>query len=173
MESDESVKLYASQHGDEFTIPELTIGYIGIDDIVIHPDYDPVTKKNNIAMIKVPADLFADDDNLTRNACLPSGITNDYEEEKATIVGYGHAKEDEIRPETHSANITLDSKQCDSLKNFDSATQICGGTSEKGACGEGDNGGGLFVEENSRYTLIGVVSDSPDCNDTDSNAGIN
>ncbi|KAM8710567.1 hypothetical protein ACLKA7_017225 [Drosophila subpalustris] len=126
-------------------------------NIVVHPEWDPNQNINDIALIKLPADLQFDD--YIQPAQLPDP-NQFYENESGVISGWGQASVPGLPTNTLMAlNVTiLSNEECKSIQHkyspggFFSSSWICVMSSDSSPC-YGDSGGPLAIrsEDGRRY----------------------
>ncbi|XP_046406915.1 trypsin-4-like [Ischnura elegans] len=131
--------------------------------VAMHPDFDPMTFDNDIAIITI--DQPVEFSSKIRPVCLPIRDDGDYTGEKATVVGWGRTEE--AKPTSDfplKVEVVVMSKdECDSTGyGADRITKnmFCAGYTDGGrdSC-QGDSGGPLHVFNKGGSTeIIGVVS---------------
>lgn len=142
-----------------------------VSKIIIHPAYDELYKKYDIALIKL-ADSVDNWLNEPRNfniipICVPDG-SEDYETKKAIATGYasfttGFISNEEIKNKQNINLTILNDNQCKSnhpQNTPNSFIQVCAveDNEREGKCGL-DRGGPLAVQgQDSRWHLIGITS---------------
>merc|ERR1719341_1878577 len=148
--------------------------YISAKRVINHPDYYVHSNghiDNDIAVLELSEDIT-----FTANikpVCLPTSATKDYSNLAATISGWGGTIGwTENRPQ-QPTQCTLKegvvkvlsprSQKCRSyLGTSRSTIKLCAWAEGTDTC-QGDSGGPLTVEENGKFTLIGVVSYGSGC----------
>lgn len=151
---------------------------IKFNDIIIHGDYDNVTMRNDIALIRtrkeIPLDTKAREVEIN-TICLP-GKSDEYSG-KATVTGFGFLEEGGGEGEGEEGSGTsemratqvliLPNSMChDSYPSFDPTIMLCAGWPDGGrdAC-QGDSGGPLVQKQPLTDTsvLVGIVSFGKGC----------
>lgn len=131
---------------------------IGVVEIVPHPDYDPRSSANDVALLRLSEPVEA------RNliALAPKNSTKfDRPNRKALIAGWGAvAQQPNVYPDRAEwAGVrVLSNQECNRL--WDGGilpSMVCAGQLPKTTC-SGDSGGPLFVRAQGRYVQIGVTS---------------
>lgn len=134
--------------------------------IMAHPDYDPVTFDNDVALMELEADVV-----LNQNVwpiCLPAKTHRFTPGTEAWITGWGATREGGSTTMTlqKAAVRLVNSTVCKALMGDDlTEHMMCAGVLQGGidAC-QGDSGGPLSVQEPSgRAFLAGVVSWGDGC----------
>lgn len=147
---------------------------VNIDTVIPHEQYNPETKENDIALIRLAEDLNFTD---TKEAavCLPSPGTQDtYEGTKAIATGWGsldygtpvfpsELQEVEVDVVNNSVCTATNGKV-----SLITDSMLCAGSDAGGkdTC-QGDSGGPLVSETNGIYTQIGVTSMGVGCGSED------
>lgn len=143
---------------------------IGVKRITIHPDWNPITFENDIALLhikKAVSPAFP-----TSKSFL--ALTSSHVATLSTqISGWGNtAKFGQVWPRgLKAANISIskeiDSFCLDNLDGFSSRTMLCGGVAPFRAVDtcQGDSGGPLSAKIESRHFLLGVTSWGINCAD--------
>jgi secreted trypsin-like serine protease len=143
---------------------------IPVYEMEIHPKYSTTTFDNDIAILKLSKDLTFSDS--VKPACLPSSATQDYSNTWAQLSGWGGTKAYNVgQTVKQETSCTLKEtviqilgpkeKKCAAMLKH---SKIAGGTSQLCAWAEGtdacqgDSGGPLTVNQDDKYTLVGVVS---------------
>jgi len=143
-----------------------------VAEIILHPDYDKVSYTNDIALLRLTADIVYDD--YIRPICLPPkehGSNFDYSTLNGKLVaaGWGKTRTNPGIAEYLLATDIQVMKDCpidDTNPNrVVMAEMICSPTTtDKDTC-QGDSGGMLAANMDSKWTAIGIVSfGAPDCN---------
>jgi len=140
---------------------------VKLEQITIHPQYDPFTSENDIAILKTEDEIAFT--NYIRPVCLPSTRLSSQVGKFATVSGWGETKEIQRSASTklQKAEVKIiNSDDCNKWLNkiFSRANQItdnmiCAGYEDgrKDSC-QGDSGGPLVVKNGESRTLIGLVS---------------
>ena len=148
---------------------------IKFDEIIIHEDYDNVTMRNDIALVRtrkeIPLDTRARE--VEVNAiCLP-GRGDEYSG-RATVTGFGFLEEGGSGTSDMRATqvLILPNSMChQSYSSFDPTIMLCAGWPHGGrdAC-QGDSGGPLVQRQPLTDTsvLVGIVSFGKGCARQDS-----
>lgn len=130
-------------------------------DPIIHDQYDPVTKKNDIALLKISnidSLSFISIPSSSAEATLISIGSN------LTVSGWGYTTANgEISTELLKVGVPV-VKNCASLytdKDINPSRQICAGIEGRDSC-RGDSGGPLVGLHNNQYVLVGIVSFGPE-----------
>ncbi|KAL7732204.1 hypothetical protein ACLKA6_018444 [Drosophila palustris] len=132
-------------------------------NIVVHPEYDPNNLLNDLALIKLPADLQFDD--YIQPAQLPDP-NQFYENEIAVVSGWGKSSvPGSMTSQLQYYNVTvLSNEECKSILHkyqpgmFFPSSWICLSPSERSPC-SGDSGGPLVLRNgDGTNTLLGVAS---------------
>ncbi|KAF9422949.1 hypothetical protein HW555_001492 [Spodoptera exigua] len=131
-------------------------------DIVVHPNWNPTTIANDIAVIRVNHIKFT---GSILPIALPSGneLTNSFVGVYARVSGYGLTfNGDTIRDDQPISSVTvtvISNNECRTVfGNHIIDSIVCtSGVGGKGACG-GDSGGPVVVHSNNRAIVIGVIS---------------
>jgi len=132
--------------------------------ITNHPEYSPNNLVNDISIITLSSYIT-----ITRTIspiCLPWSTwttTKSYAGDVATLTGWGKVSGGgPLSPTLQEADITVASNG-DCRNSYASSSwpikdsNICAGDPDQRAC-NGDSGGPLFIQENERFAVIGVVS---------------
>jgi len=140
---------------------------IGVEKFIKRDDYNSVTHVNDIAILKLIKDIT-----FTANikpACLPRDSSKTYDNEWATVIGWGgtvgydggeqvnQVSSTAALKETWVKVIAPSDNKCKVITKGNSRTMLCGYNQGTDSC-QGDSGGPLTLVENGKYTLIGVVS---------------
>ncbi|XP_026752509.1 brachyurin-like [Galleria mellonella] len=135
---------------------------ISTSDVSVHPNWNPLTISNDIAVIRVSPVTFS---NVIQPVALPTGseIDNNYAGVNALASGYGLTSDGgSIGVTQRVSSVTLPvitNSECSAV--YGAAVQdttICtSGENGRGTC-SGDSGGPLVTSSNGRNILIGVVS---------------
>jgi len=143
-----------------------------ISQIYTHPDYDPTSVNNDIALLKLSSPVSNSTIsliNLDDTAYLIA------QQNPATVIGWGstiaYDPDQIVTPEypdiLREVEVPLNTdQQCsDSLGSIYTKQMICAGNIEEGgvdAC-QGDSGGPLMVERNYGWQQLGIVSWGAGC----------
>ncbi|XP_022239027.1 serine protease 42-like [Limulus polyphemus] len=145
---------------------------IPIKQYIIHPNYSiPIRHFNDIALLELAEDIEFND--YAWSACLPEDSAGSYKDEEATVIGWGILEKSGRRRGDilQKAKVpVIDYLQCQSWYRkaqkivFFQRGQMCAGYEYGGkdAC-LGDSGGPLFMKENNKFIVIGVVSAGIGC----------
>jgi transmembrane serine protease 3 len=138
---------------------------VKVTKAVYHPQYDPDTTTNDIAILKLDKPIKFT--SVVQPACLPAPTDSVADKADGTVSGWGATKEDgegsKLLMQVGAA--VINSATCNSLykaynMKIDSQTMLCAGTlaGGKDSC-QGDSGGPYVVKSsNGTYFLQGVVS---------------
>ncbi|XP_043996530.1 enteropeptidase [Gambusia affinis] len=137
-----------------------------VDQIVIHREYDRLTKHDDIAMMRLQQPI-----NFTQwvqPVCLAAEGQNFAAGRRCFIAGWGREAEAGSLPDVlqEAALPLVEQTQCQLLLPEYTITSsiLCAGYPEGGvdSC-QGDSGGPLMCEEDGHWTLIGVTSFGVGC----------
>ncbi|XP_047487780.1 transmembrane protease serine 11D-like isoform X2 [Penaeus chinensis] len=157
------VTVRAGMH-DLASYQENTTQVIKAKQILLHPEYSPVTSANDIALLSLEEPLkWASG---VGPVCLPPGA--DFEDRVAVVTGWGAmGSHGPYATKLNEVAVTItDQEMCE--KAYISSTfhvtdnHICAADPGKDAC-HGDSGGPLVIKENGRWVLIGIVSFGRGC----------
>jgi secreted trypsin-like serine protease len=135
-----------------------------VTKIKIYPRFGkPRNLNNDVCLIKLSDPISFPDHPNVRPICLPSSNTNQYEEYKATLAGWGKVSADgKVSPVLQEAEVKImKKKKCKNI--FGSAMtshMMCIGRHYAlivSAC-NGDSGGSLMVRNGENFDTVGVVS---------------
>ncbi|XP_073988611.1 trypsin-1-like isoform X2 [Rhodnius prolixus] len=146
---------------------------IPVANLLVHPDYICSRYVNDIALLELDGTLSWSDS--VRPACLPTGVTETYSDERAIAAGWGWTSEKTGRG--GRANVlqkvfleVVGNDRCKDwyrsqgkkVKILDS--QMCAGFEKGGrdTCWA-DSGGPLMVGEGERTMVVGIVSTGIGC----------
>ncbi|KAF4532181.1 hypothetical protein B566_EDAN002243 [Ephemera danica] len=136
-----------------------------IERTIRHPQYSSINTQNDIALIRLRDPVAFNQ--YVSPVCLPGreSLSRNYVGTRQTVIGWG-VTEEEIKSNV-KLRVTLPvlgNERCEELfraanENVDLIdTQICaGGEKLKDSC-KSDSGGPLLLNENSRWTIVGIVS---------------
>uniref|UniRef100_A0A2A4JGD4 Peptidase S1 domain-containing protein n=1 Tax=Heliothis virescens TaxID=7102 RepID=A0A2A4JGD4_HELVI len=136
---------------------------INTNDVVMHPNWNPSTAANDIAIIRINSVSFT---NVIQPIALPSGneLNNLFVGVNALASGFGLTSDNgNIGSNQQLSSVTLPvitNAQCAAVYGpmFVHNSNICtSGAGGRGTCG-GDSGGPLAVDSNNRRILIGATS---------------
>ncbi|KAI2805933.1 Suppressor of tumorigenicity 14 protein [Blomia tropicalis] len=135
-----------------------------IQIIAPHPQFDPRTFEYDLALLRLYEPI-----RFQRNIipiCLPD-VNETYVGRWATVTGWGRLHEDGPLPNViqHVEVPIINNKECEEMYQRAGYIEhipnifVCAGLSKgtKDSC-EGDSGGPLVIEENGRWSLVGVIS---------------
>ncbi|XP_026730700.1 uncharacterized protein LOC113495898 [Trichoplusia ni] len=131
-------------------------------NIVMHPQWNPRTVANDIAIINIRSVTFS---NVIQPIALPSGsdLNNSFVDWSALASGYGITRDGvnfvfDQRLSSVTLNIITNNACAATFGPFVHPSNICtSGAEGKGTC-SGDSGGPLAVQINGQTTLVGVSS---------------
>lgn len=138
-----------------------------VNKIIKHAEYDPVTRKNDIALLILSSEVSLS--SSIQISCLPSSKSDSYPgiDVNGFVVGWGAISSNYTAKNStlNEAEITLnDASLCSSVQpsyGKNTSNQICAGSNTKGAC-NGDDGAPLFVSGSvngvSKYVAVGLSS---------------
>ncbi|XP_046406539.1 trypsin-1-like [Ischnura elegans] len=135
-----------------------------VDTVLIHEDYDPITKANDIALVKMVRKIRYSD--RICSICLPNKAT-DYTGETCTITGWGALKSGGDSPVAlMEAEVKVISDEtCEKQYGHLYPSQICAAAPGTDSC-QGDSGGPMAHQgSDGIWDLIGVVSAGRGCAD--------
>ncbi|KAK7571064.1 hypothetical protein V9T40_014668 [Parthenolecanium corni] len=152
---------------DLFEDDETKYQDIFVKTIETHESYDPSTKQNDIALVKLERSV--EYNQYVRPLCLPNIDVKP--NETIFVAGWG-ATESEGEHSSVLLDVAIpvvDHNTCADLHgaNVDKEKNLCAGTENKDSC-QGDSGGPLlFQEENDqkRWMIAGIVSWGRGCGD--------
>jgi len=137
---------------------------------VTHPNYNPDTTLNDIAVIKLerPVKFTA----AVQPACLPGSGEPTPDNAEGTVAGWGLVREGSYDTSSILLQVgvpTINSRQCAGSYQsqgirIDESAMLCAGYRQGGkdAC-QGDSGGPYVIRTGQGYTLHGVVSFGVGC----------
>lgn len=146
---------------------------IKFDEMIVHEDYDNVTMRNDIALVRTRKEILLDTGAREVNKiCLP-GKSDEYSG-RATVTGFGFLEEGGKGTSEMRATqvLILPNSIChQSYSSFDPTIMLCAGWPQGGhdAC-QGDSGGPLVQKQPLTDTsvLVGIVSFGKGCARQDS-----
>jgi len=144
---------------------------IGVEEVIIHPNYETETKYNMDYALLI-LDMPVRWGKIARPICLPEREASSYEDIEATVSGWGKIKSRGTHATVlQEVNVkTMDNSACVKPKTVyrtDQITEnmICAAQPTKDSC-QGDSGGPLVaLEKDWYYSQIGVVSWGNGCAD--------
>lgn len=125
-------------------------------DPIFHEQYDPITKINDIALVKVASSA------LSASVSIPSAGTS---KTQLTVSGWGATTEGgSISTQLLKVGVpVISASECkSSYPSIDPNLQICAGIDGRDSC-QGDSGGPMSERDGSKYLLVGVVSYGKGC----------
>merc|ERR1711971_90008 len=132
-----------------------------VAEVLIHPMYNASTYSNDFAILRLTSPLTFS--SSISPVCLPADPTVTFTGEVATVTGWGSlGAGNQVPAILQEANVTVISNTAcktapQPYKDGISETMLCAAAPGKDSC-QGDSGGPLILLENSRQTLVGVVS---------------
>jgi len=158
--SPSSIRVLLGEHDTTDSVADIRT----ISAITNHPSYNPSIVVNDISILTLSSPITFS--SIMSPVCLPSGTSEKFAGDLATVTGWGFTFPGRNPSETlQDVDITVATNE--DCSNIWSAgrwpirdTNICAGDPRKSAC-NGDSGGPLFLAENGRFSQIGVVSWGP------------
>merc|ERR1719510_1386903 len=153
-ESSSSIAVLVGEH----SINDNSFTRVKISAITDHPDYNRGTLDNDFSILTLAEPVSFS--SSVSPACLPASDSGDYAGQLATVSGWGTLTSGGNQPTVlHDVSVTVETNQaCNSAYGGDiTSNMICAASPGKDSC-QGDSGGPLVIEENGRYSLVGVVS---------------
>ncbi|XP_063849559.1 proclotting enzyme-like [Scylla paramamosain] len=140
---------------------------VGVQDITVHPDYNPRTLDSDIALITLSETLDLTQHKELRPVCLPADDSKTYAGMMATATGWGTLQSGGERPDIlNEVSVPILEPSCPEMDITEN--MLCAGLEEGGkdTC-QGDSGGPLFVFNNStsKYEQVGITSWGYGCAD--------
>ncbi|XP_063607906.1 venom protease-like [Penaeus indicus] len=147
---------------------------VDVKSYIIHEDYVPQDLNDNnkdIALLLLKKSLDLTSHPQIQPVCLPSDPDRKYEGETGTVIGWGDTKNGKGAYPDAAREVNVPIRDCKSEIIAGSPItpqMMCAGRkksknkSAKGAC-FGDSGGPLFVNEDGKYTQVGIVSFGQSC----------
>ncbi|CAH3979395.1 unnamed protein product [Pieris brassicae] len=145
---------------------------LNVEEIIVHPDWDPMTFTNDLALLKLANVVqITESINIARLPYLNIS-DNNFAGQAGTASGWGIAAPQVtfVSPTLRQKTMTVITNQLCNATMFDQLPEnvVCGLSSFSGTC-KGDNGGPLTVvyHVTEEDILIGVATfiDSTGCND--------
>jgi len=137
-------------------------------NFINHPDYKSKGKLNDFSILTIASPVEYSD--KIRPACLPSDAEELYENQVATVSGWGalwagwdNTNNKHVQGPSPSLlqKVDVEVKDNQNCSNiwpyFNGDVQMCASGIGSNPC-NGDSGGPLALKENDRYTVIGVTS---------------
>ncbi|MEM9200469.1 MAG: trypsin-like serine protease [Actinomycetota bacterium] len=126
------------------------------DQIIVHPDYDPSTLANDLALVRLENPVAPDVGDPI--PLYPFSSVRDGA--PAFVSGWGAADDGRLPDTVRGVEVRIDA-DCGAwpayVQDFDPMTTMCTTTAPQGVCG-GDSGGPLVVNQSGTLFLAGVVS---------------
>jgi len=148
-------------HRNSEATQKFSASVIGRDDFKRHEGY-----LNDIAILKLDKDAELDEHVIP--ACLPSNENELYVDKTAKVSGWGHlwykGEGSDVLMETNVTIIAQSDLVCKQpgILWEKPPTQMCAYEDKTDTC-QGDSGGPMAVQENGKYTVVGVVSYGRGC----------
>ncbi|CAL4119171.1 unnamed protein product [Meganyctiphanes norvegica] len=143
---------------DSDDIPNVT-RRISVKNVNVHPQYLCHTYNYDLAMLELEHEMVFGE--FLHPVCLPEADTKTYEGEMSVVVGWGDTSNGyNVYPgKLQEVKVPVMDPECGGYEPI-KEDMICAGYPKKGgkdAC-SGDSGGSMTVQENGRYTQVGIVS---------------
>ncbi|XP_047214188.1 transmembrane protease serine 9-like isoform X1 [Girardinichthys multiradiatus] len=136
-----------------------------VSQIISHPDYNPITLNNDIALLKlsVPVNFTS----YISPVCLAASNSTFYSGVQSWVTGWGNIRYDGNLLEVEAEIVGNAQCRCDYgslVDNQNTDNMMCAGFREggKGPC-FGDSGGPLVSKQGGRWVQAGIVSFSFGC----------
>ena len=145
---------------------EATAFTVGVVRIKQHPDFDPETYENDIAVLELLDSISLYDYPNIKPACLPTASS--MFPDTATVSGWGTFNDWVANAWLNEATVKVFEKDnCGSMNSLMTEDMLCAGFKKGGrdAC-RGDDGGPLIASDIAKHnaqTLIGIYSFSSGC----------
>ncbi len=136
------------------------IGLIqSVAEVVPHPDYDPVSKRNDLVLLRLDREGETEVGPIARLASPGDDADVD---ERAWVYGFGRTETGYFSRVLMKVDVPIVANQnCqDGYSRTITTRMICAGGGDTDSC-NGDSGGPLIVNRNRRPMLVGVVSFGP------------
>lgn len=153
----------------EGSTPPLPGIRFNVSKAIIHPNFDENTFENDIALLVLKENVTTNE--YIKLACLPKEKSSEFPrvDTPSWIVGWGHLNEDgDESEELQNVRVKiLPNEYCSQVAKETAKfwySQLCSGNFSGGqdAC-QGDSGGGLYTQLESRFILSGIVSYGDGC----------
>merc|ERR1711915_546239 len=130
--------------------------------LIKRDDYNSRTYNNDIAILKLSQDAVFNDNVIP--ACLPTNPNNMYVGQSAKVSGWGHtgARSSNVLKETDVTIVDKSDATCTPYGNPIPNSKMCAYKANTDSC-QGDSGGPLALQENGKYTVVGVTSYGRGC----------
>ena len=132
-----------------------------MERVIKRTDYDTTTINNDIALLRLASEVEFNPGVLP--ACLPTDTTQQYANWEAVVSGWGTTQEggrtSAVLKETTQTILASTDPVCvrGSQDSPVPGSKLCGYREGTDSC-QGDSGGPLVVQEDGRWTVVGVVS---------------
>ncbi|XP_021005649.1 serine protease 28 [Mus caroli] len=164
--------VYRVQVGEVYLYKEQEL--LNISRIIIHPDYNDISKRFDLALMQLTA-LLVTSTNVSP-VSLPKDSSTFVSTDQCWLVGWGNLLQHvPLQPpyQLHEVKIPIqDNKSCKRAYRKKSSDEhkavpifedmLCAGTSGRGPC-FGDSGGPLVCWKSDKWIQVGVVSKGIDC----------
>lgn len=139
-----------------------------VEEVFVHPDYDPETVDNDVALLRLPEAIKLGHQGI-RLACLPQPGQSLPITQKCTIIGWGKERSSHVfgTEVLHEAEVPIvKTSACREVYEdyFITDNMFCAGY-RKGridSCA-GDSGGPLLCSVGDRWTIFGITSFGEGC----------
>ncbi|XP_045035271.1 venom prothrombin activator nigrarin-D [Daphnia magna] len=139
-----------------------------VEEVFVHPDYDPETVDNDVALLRLPEAIKLGHQGM-RLACLPQPGQSLPITQKCTIIGWGKERSSHVfgTEVLHEAEVPIvKTSACREVYEdyFITDNMFCAGY-RKGridSCA-GDSGGPLLCSVGDRWTIFGITSFGEGC----------
>jgi len=150
----------------EHRIDDQLFTRVRLSKITDHPNYNSNNLDNDFSILTLSEPVQFS--TSVSPACLPGSTSELYGGRKATVSGWGTTSAGGNQPTTlREVEVTVqENSDCSQAYGGGiTSNMICAADSGKDSC-QGDSGGPLVVLDNSRYSLVGVVSWGYGCADS-------